>query len=321
MAPRNVLVIDDDPLFCVIAEETLLALGADEVAVAEDGAQGLQMVSDRPEAFDLILCDLNMPNIDGVLVLRELGKRNYSGALIIVSSEKQAVIESVHAMARLAGVHMLGALKKPLNASTLQQLLASETREPSAQSIEISRDEVRAALDAKAIVPVYQPKLDLIKGEINSVEVLARYAQPGAGLHIVDALADPFACLGLSAAIVGDLDHQAVAIRFEPYHDSVRGSMADRIVDRFLGNTEERYADGRLQLFQRAVRFVLEIPFGAGARIPRGAVQMVLNRLGKAEKLEDGRLCLLDNLPQVLHAMLKGPGDGFQRLRRHLGGT
>ena len=183
MAPRNVLVIDDDPLFCVIAEETLLALGADEVAVAEDGAQGLQMVSDRPEAFDLILCDLNMPNIDGVLVLRELGKRNYSGALIIVSSEKQAVIESVHAMARLAGVHMLGALRKPLNASTLQQLLASETREPSAQSIEISRDEVRAALDAKAIVPVYQPKLDLIKGEINSVEVLARYAQPGAGLQ------------------------------------------------------------------------------------------------------------------------------------------
>ena len=183
MALRNVLVIDDDPLFCVIAEETLLALGAGEVIVARDGAQGLQMVADRPESFDLILCDLNMPNIDGVLVLRELGSRNYSGALIIVSSEKQAVIESVHAMARLAGVRMLGALKKPLNASMLQKLILSETSQPSEQMVAVSRDEVRAALDAKAIVPVYQPKLDLIKGEINSVEVLARYAQPGSGLQ------------------------------------------------------------------------------------------------------------------------------------------
>ena len=183
MVPRNVLVIDDDPLFRVIAEETLLALGADEVVVAGDGAQGLQMVADRPEAFDLILCDLNMPNIDGVLVLRELGSRNYSGALIIVSSEKPAVIESVHAMARLAGVKMLGALRKPLNANTLQKMIRIEMSQPSEKMIEVSRDEVRAALDAKTIVPVYQPKLDLIKGEINSVEVLARYAQPGAGLQ------------------------------------------------------------------------------------------------------------------------------------------
>tara|TARA_R110000782_G_scaffold46181_6_gene102181 strand:- start:455 stop:1666 length:1212 start_codon:yes stop_codon:yes gene_type:complete len=183
MLLRNVLVIDDDPLFRVIAEETLLALGAGEVVVAGDGAQGLQMVADRPEAFDLILCDLNMPNIDGVLVLRELGSRNYSGALIIVSSEKPAVIESVHTMARLAGVRMLGALRKPLNANTLQKMILSQMSQPSEQVIEVSRDEVRAALDAKTIVPVYQPKLDLTKGGIHSVEVLARLAQPGAGLQ------------------------------------------------------------------------------------------------------------------------------------------
>jgi EAL domain-containing protein (putative c-di-GMP-specific phosphodiesterase class I)/AmiR/NasT family two-component response regulator len=182
MPLRNVLVIDDDPLFCVIAEETLLALGAGQVMVAGDGAEGLQMVADRPEAFDLILCDLNMPNIDGVLVLRELGSRNYSGALIIVSSEKQAVIESVYAMARLAGVRMLGALKKPLNANALKQLPLSEVSAQSGQISAVSRDELRAALDTEAIVPVYQPKLDLQNGEIRSVEVLARYAQPGSGL-------------------------------------------------------------------------------------------------------------------------------------------
>jgi len=183
MVLRNVLVIDDDPLFRVVAEETLLALGAGEVVLARDGAEGLQMVADRPEAFDLILCDLNMPNIDGVLVLRELGSRHYSGALIVVSSENRAVIETVDAMARLAGVRMLGALKKPLNATKLQKLILLGASQPSAQMIEVSREEVRAALDANAIVPVYQPKLDLVKGEINNFEVLARYAQPGAGLQ------------------------------------------------------------------------------------------------------------------------------------------
>jgi len=65
----RILVIEDNVANMELAEYLLKTAGYTCLA-ATDGAQGLQAV--RRERPDLIVCDLQMPILDGYAVLREL---------------------------------------------------------------------------------------------------------------------------------------------------------------------------------------------------------------------------------------------------------
>jgi CheY-like chemotaxis protein len=70
LAPSSrVLVIDDDPVTLELVEASLRIEGF-EVVTAASGPAGLQIA--RREEFELIICDLVMPGIDGFTVIREL---------------------------------------------------------------------------------------------------------------------------------------------------------------------------------------------------------------------------------------------------------
>jgi CheY-like chemotaxis protein len=59
----RVLVVDDDALVRN-AVQAMLTSGGHEVALAVDGEDGLQQFAREP--FDLVLCDVIMPNMDGL---------------------------------------------------------------------------------------------------------------------------------------------------------------------------------------------------------------------------------------------------------------
>ncbi len=59
---KTVLVVDDDPTFCGLVEEVLTTEGY-QVTPAGNGLVALDIVRDR--AFDLILIDVRMPELDG----------------------------------------------------------------------------------------------------------------------------------------------------------------------------------------------------------------------------------------------------------------
>ena len=66
-----ILVADDEPLIAQVVAETLAAEGY-EVETASNGREALEKIPLR--SFDLILCDLRMPELDGVGLYRELEK-------------------------------------------------------------------------------------------------------------------------------------------------------------------------------------------------------------------------------------------------------
>ena len=65
----NILLADDDPIHCAVAEQWLTE-GGNELCVASDGREALAYTNDR--TFDLVILDLEMPKMDGFDVLSEL---------------------------------------------------------------------------------------------------------------------------------------------------------------------------------------------------------------------------------------------------------
>lgn len=67
----RILVIDDDRLVRSTIG-TMLGVGSHKVILAEGGEDGLRCF--RAQAFDLVLCDIAMPQMDGLQTIRELRK-------------------------------------------------------------------------------------------------------------------------------------------------------------------------------------------------------------------------------------------------------
>jgi two-component system chemotaxis response regulator CheY len=68
---RHILTVDDSSSVRQMVSFTLRAAGY-EVTEAVDGKDGLAKV--EREKFDLIITDLNMPNVDGIQLITALRK-------------------------------------------------------------------------------------------------------------------------------------------------------------------------------------------------------------------------------------------------------
>lgn len=87
MSPR-VLVVDDDPQVLRLMRVNLELEGYDVVS-APDGQEALEAVlSERP---DLVVCDVMMPGVDGLTVLRNLrsNPRTSKIPFVVVSAKAQ----------------------------------------------------------------------------------------------------------------------------------------------------------------------------------------------------------------------------------------
>ena len=140
-----------------------------------------------------MFCDLQMPEMDGVEVIRHLADLNYSGCLILVSGEDQRILETAHGIAEMRGLNLVGSLTKPLSVDSLCELLANYN-EPQQKPIwsapEVSIEELRAALHAGEIITHYQPQIEIQTGVIRGVETLARWKHPEKGMIPPDIFID-----------------------------------------------------------------------------------------------------------------------------------
>jgi two-component system chemotaxis response regulator CheY len=86
--PKRVLAVDDSLTIRQLIKMALSRAGY-EVVEAEDGAKGLQKAS--TETFDLVLSDINMPNMTGIEMLRGLRKlAQYKFTpIVLVTTESQ----------------------------------------------------------------------------------------------------------------------------------------------------------------------------------------------------------------------------------------
>ncbi len=82
-ANKHLLIIDDEENMRHMLSSVMTRAGY-RVSLAADGAQGLEAV--EKEQFDIILCDLKMPEMDGLEFLRVLRERGNATTVIMMSA-------------------------------------------------------------------------------------------------------------------------------------------------------------------------------------------------------------------------------------------
>jgi len=69
-APR-ILIVEDSTMVRITVKRTLASVDF-QVEEAKDGAEGLAKAQAASEPYDLILTDLNMPNMDGLTMIQNI---------------------------------------------------------------------------------------------------------------------------------------------------------------------------------------------------------------------------------------------------------
>jgi len=120
MVQKNIkiLVVDDFPTMRRIIKNLLKDLGYENVDEAEDGQMGLEKL--RNGNFEFVVSDWNMPNLDGLEMLKQIRADASLASLPVLMVTAEAKKENIIAAAQ-AGAN--GYVVKPFTAATLEEKL------------------------------------------------------------------------------------------------------------------------------------------------------------------------------------------------------
>ena len=118
MSEIRALIVDDSSVMRKIVERALRQAGLDPLVVHEagSGTEGLELLRTYP--VDLILSDINMPSMDGLEFLRQIGLQNLAPGVPVVmittESSEEHVKQAIQAGAR-------GYIRKPFTADQVKE--------------------------------------------------------------------------------------------------------------------------------------------------------------------------------------------------------
>src|ERR1700744_4776934 len=117
------LILEDHEFQRLVAAQVLEHCGAVEVLEATAGMSALEMVHNTEQPLDILLCDLNMPGMDGLQFLRHVAERRYSCSVILASALDPSILRAAEIMAQSYGIRIVGVVEKPLSRAKLMPLI------------------------------------------------------------------------------------------------------------------------------------------------------------------------------------------------------
>ena len=173
-ADYSVVVVEDHDFQRRTVVHLLRNLGVGTVRDSANGTEALELLQAGPEP-DIIICDIDMPGMDGVEFVGRVAERTLSCAIVIASGLEVNVLRAVETIGQAHGLQVLAAIEKPLTARRLGEVLRQYTRRSGdragqSASVPVSREELAVALDCGGVAMHFEPRVDLTTGAISSVE-------------------------------------------------------------------------------------------------------------------------------------------------------
>lgn len=116
----NILIVDDSSTMRKIISRSLrqAGLSIDDILEAGDGIEGINALQTSGKTINLILSDINMPNMDGLEFVKAVRANGYTMPIVMITTEGG---EDVIAEALASGAK--DSIKKPFTPEQLSEKL------------------------------------------------------------------------------------------------------------------------------------------------------------------------------------------------------
>lgn len=183
----SVIVVEDHDFQRRVALRLLKQVGVADLLEACNGREALNVLMARGEAVDVLVCDLDMPEMDGVEFISHVAVNKLARALVVVSGVEVSILHTVETMARAYGIQVLETIPKPLSLQQLSESLEGfQASEPVAAPVaapdQATREELLRGIGKREFLTFFQPKIAMATGELTGVETLVRWYRPGLGV-------------------------------------------------------------------------------------------------------------------------------------------
>lgn len=186
MKDIHIMLVDDEPSILDLTERHLEKMGYCNITPCLGGQSAMEKYQENNNSFDIIISDLNMPEMNGVELLRHLSEEDYRGGIILLSGEDKRILEVAKDLARARNLNVMGYISKPFKRESLELLLSQYSpQDPgiSAPLLDaISEEELRAGMNGDELLIAFQAKTRLDTGKVTGVEALARWNHSERGL-------------------------------------------------------------------------------------------------------------------------------------------
>ncbi|WP_325893511.1 EAL domain-containing response regulator [Grimontia sp. NTOU-MAR1] len=210
----NILLVEDH-LFQrdVIAGQLMQLISGDDTLVfAESGNTALEKI--LHETPDIIFCDLDLPDMDGIKLLSKAAERGFTGCIVITSAASQKVLDTVKSMCEHMKLNVLGILPKPASIPLLKYYLTlaheCDTDYPQ-DLLAMSGDEVLEAWQSNLFETWYQPIVRFDTGEWVACEALQRMKHPIRGTLTPISFLPQLTSLNLEAELTLSVINSVIA--------------------------------------------------------------------------------------------------------------
>ncbi len=133
----KILVVDDEKNLRLVVQKELSRQGH-EVESASDGEEAWEAIESRD--FDILLCDINMPRLDGMGLLRRVREKCQTPPEVIMLTGQATVESAIEAM-------KLGAYDYLTKPYRLNELAALVTQADEKQQLKIDNQRLRAQIE------------------------------------------------------------------------------------------------------------------------------------------------------------------------------
>jgi len=192
----HIYLVDDDKSYLELMQAMSEAAGFNSTAFSSGVQFLLAPITDN----DLVVLDLNMPEKDGIEVMRELADKCLSPTFILVSGFNERVLHSAKQLAESKHLRVAKILSKPIDTEVFIDVLtevhkqcaapSSLKQKTNAQTVtsdaNIPVDELKLAFERQELIVYFQPQVRFEDNKLTGAEVLVRWQHPIRGLVFPD---------------------------------------------------------------------------------------------------------------------------------------
>ncbi|CDU12402.1 EAL domain-containing protein [Vibrio coralliirubri] len=182
----KILIIEDDRIQAISLKLLLNDLGIAQITIAHTSKSALDFCT--KDKFNHIFCDIQLPDSDGILLLRDISKCQRSAIITILSSSETSVIKLTYLACKTLKFKGVNSLKKPFTHNSISKIVLASTPnttqylEHNKPQLTFTESEVVTAIENDEIFYYYQPQVDFQTEKIVGVEALVRWDHPELGV-------------------------------------------------------------------------------------------------------------------------------------------